>query len=101
MSDPAGGWRLPFGANVVAGGVEFRVWAPGSTSVEVVLGVDQARALPLAPEREGWFAAIVPGVAGGTRYRFRLDGGDSFPDPASRAQPDGVHGASQVLDPAT
>ncbi len=36
----------------------------------------------------------------GTRYTFRLDGGDAFPDPASRFQPEGPHGASQVIDPA-
>src|SRR5215467_12076726 len=34
----------------------------------------------------------------GTLYRFRLDGGDAFPDPASRYQPEGPHGPSQVVD---
>ena len=42
----------------------------------------------------------MPGLQAGSRYRFRLDGGRSLPDPASRYQPDGPHGASQVVDPS-
>ena len=94
-------WRLPFGASVVEGGVEFRVWAPGHHSVDVVIFGPDADALHrLAAEDDGWFAALIPGVGAGSRYRFRLDGGDSFPDPASRAQPDGVHDPSEVVDPS-
>ncbi len=34
------------------------------------------------------------------RYRFRLDRGDAaLPDPASRFQPDGPHGPSEIVDP--
>jgi maltooligosyltrehalose trehalohydrolase len=93
--------RLPFGANVVEGGVEFRVWAPASRSVDVVLyGPDAERVHPLEREEDGWFAATVPGVGAGARYKLRLDEGDAFPDPASRSQPDGVHQASEVVDPS-
>ncbi|HEX2211766.1 MAG TPA: malto-oligosyltrehalose trehalohydrolase [Longimicrobium sp.] len=96
------GWRLPFGANVVEDGVEFRVWAPASRSVDVVIyGPDAERVHPLATEADGYFAAAVPGVGAGARYKFRLDEGDAFPDPASRSQPDGVHDASAVVDPST
>src|SRR5205085_10584111 len=49
-------------------------------------------------EAGGWFAATVAEAGAGTRYRYRLDGGDAFPDPASRAQPDGVHDPSEVVD---
>jgi maltooligosyltrehalose trehalohydrolase len=94
--------RLPFGANVVNDGVEFRVWAPASRSVDVVIyGPDAERIHPLAAEADGYFAATVPGVGAGARYRYRLDGGDAFPDPASRSQPDGVHEASEVVDPSS
>ncbi|HEX5727209.1 MAG TPA: hypothetical protein VFX98_17160, partial [Longimicrobiaceae bacterium] len=90
MSAP---WRLRFGANGVEGGVEFRVWAPASECVDVVLyGPDAEAVHPLAPEPDGWFAGRVAGAGPGSRYKFRLDGGDAFPDPASRAQPEGVHG---------
>jgi maltooligosyltrehalose trehalohydrolase len=97
----AKGWRLPFGANVVAGGTEFRVWAPASRSVDVVVyGPDAERVHPLAAEADGWFSATVPGVGAGARYRYRLDEKDAFPDPASRSQPDCVHDPSAVVDPS-
>jgi maltooligosyltrehalose trehalohydrolase len=41
----------------------------------------------------------VPGLQAGALYRYRLDGEGPFPDPASRCQPEGVHGPSQVVDP--
>jgi maltooligosyltrehalose trehalohydrolase len=94
------GWRVGFGAEPVDGGVEFRVWAPASRRVEVVLhGPAAERVEPLAAEGEGWFGGVVAGAGPGTRYRWRLDGGPPVPDPASRSQPDGVHGASEVVDP--
>lgn len=52
-------------------------------------------------DASGYFRAVVDGVKPGARYSYRLDGGDARPDPASRFQPDGVHAASQVVDPAT
>jgi maltooligosyltrehalose trehalohydrolase len=94
-------WRLPLGANVVDGGVEFRVWAPASERVDVVVYGPGAEALhPLAAEADGWFGGVVEGIGAGARYRYRLDGKDAFPDPASRSQPDGVHGPSAVVDPS-
>jgi maltooligosyltrehalose trehalohydrolase len=78
----------------------FRVWAPASERVDVVVyGPDAERVVPLEPEGGGFFAARVEGVGAGARYRYRLDGGDAFPDPASRSQPEGVHGPSEVVDP--
>ncbi|MGE5092014.1 MAG: malto-oligosyltrehalose trehalohydrolase [Bacillota bacterium] len=91
--------RLPIGAEPTADGTSFRVWAPRRARVEV-LDADSGRAAPLAAEPGGWFSALVPGVRAGTRYRYRLDGGDAFPDPASRFQPEGPHGPSEVIDPA-
>jgi maltooligosyltrehalose trehalohydrolase len=68
--------------------------------VDVVLyGPDAERVHPMHPEGGGWFAARVEGAGEGTRYRYRLDGGETFPDPASRSQPEGVHGPSEVVDP--
>jgi maltooligosyltrehalose trehalohydrolase len=95
----SGTWRLPFGANVVERGVAFRVWAPASERVDVVIHGARDRTEPLAPEGDGWFSAAVAGIGAGARYRYRLDGGDAFPDPASRFQPEGVHGPSEVVDP--
>lgn len=93
--------RLPVGAEVPpGGGVHFRVWAPAAQRVEVVLGgAADGRAIALAPEPGGYFAGMAREAGPGTLYRYRLDGGDAFPDPASRFQPEGPHGPSQVVDP--
>lgn len=93
-------WSLPLGAEPGPDGVRFRVWAPGAERVEVVIygpAADAAHALE--PEDGGYHSATLPGVAPDARYRYRLDGGDAYPDPASRFQPEGVHGPSQVVDP--
>ncbi len=98
-------WRLTLGANPAEDGVHFRVWAPASARVDVVL-YDAAgeHSHALRPAADGYWEGTVAGATAGTRYRYRLDGGgragrDAFPDPASRSQPDGVHGASEVVDP--
>lgn len=89
------------GARVVPGGVAFRVWAPASEAVDVIVyGPDAERVHPLAAGADGWFAGVVDGIGAGARYRYRLDGGDAYPDPASRSQPEDVHGASEVVDPS-
>jgi maltooligosyltrehalose trehalohydrolase len=94
-------WELSIGATPVADGVRFRVWAPGHQRVDVVVyGPDVETAYPLEPEEDGYFAGLVTAVGAGTRYKYRLDGEETLPDPASRSQPDGVHGASEVVDPA-
>lgn len=91
--------ELP-GAHLGAdGNTHFRVWAPAAQRVDLLLGEDGAvAAVPLAPCGQGYFAgqAIAPG---GTLYRYRLNGTDAFPDPASRYQPQGPHGPSEVIDP--
>ncbi|HVR10876.1 MAG TPA: alpha-amylase family glycosyl hydrolase, partial [Thermoanaerobaculia bacterium] len=94
--------RLPVGAEIVpGGGVHFRVWAPARRRVEVVFASPGRSGLDL--EREaggGYFSGLAAAAAAGDLYRFRLDGGDAFPDPASRFQPEGPHGPSRVVDPA-
>ncbi|HYG91000.1 MAG TPA: malto-oligosyltrehalose trehalohydrolase [Azospirillum sp.] len=92
--------RYPVGAEVSQGDrVHFRVWAPKCTTVSVMIEPD-VHAVPLAAEEGGYFAVQVEGVPVGSLYRFRLDGDETpYPDPASRFQPDGPHGPSQVVDP--
>jgi maltooligosyltrehalose trehalohydrolase len=89
--------RLPIGAEIVDGGVHFRVWAPRRQSVDIVAG---DTVTPLRAERDGYFAGLMSGATAGLRYKVRLDHAGAFPDPASRAQPDGPHGDSMVVDPA-
>lgn len=95
--------RFAIGAELQpAGGTHFCVWAPRPKKVEVLLeaGPGAPAAFQLNPQADGYFAGLIMEAAEGTCYRFRLDDADSFPDPASRFQPDGPHGASQVVDPS-
>ena len=100
-------WSPSIGAIVDGDASTFRVWAPERTHVELVLdrpAPQSKRAwnvLPLSRDESGYWSARVDGIGHGARYRFRLDSDPAlvFPDPASRAQPDGVHGASMVVDP--
>jgi maltooligosyltrehalose trehalohydrolase len=79
--------------------VHFRVWAPGRKRVEVVL--EGSAAVPLGAEENGYWSGHVASARAGHRYHYRLDGEGPFPDPASRWQPDGPHGPSEVIDPST
>ncbi len=91
------------GAEVSESGVHFRVWAPRSKSAEVVLFASESAAdgaaYPLEAEGDGYFSGTATEAETGSLYRFRLDSG-LFPDPASRFQPAGPHGPSQVVDSA-
>jgi maltooligosyltrehalose trehalohydrolase len=84
------------------GSARFLVWAPRAESVEVVLPGDPERTVALEGGDHGYFAGTVEDAPPGARYRYRLNGdaGRAFPDPASRSQPDGVHGSSAVVGPA-
>ncbi|HEX8097027.1 MAG TPA: malto-oligosyltrehalose trehalohydrolase [Pyrinomonadaceae bacterium] len=97
--------RLPVGAEVrPGGGVHFRVWAPRRRTVSVVIedgrgGV--AASVELGREEGGYFSGFATTARAGSLYRYRLDGEEQlYPDPASRFQPEGVHGPSRVVDPA-
>ncbi|NTX55193.1 malto-oligosyltrehalose trehalohydrolase [Myxococcus sp. CA039A] len=91
------------GAWVEAGSrVRWRVWAPGHQRVEVVLHDargEPGRVLPMTPERDGYFVAVLEGQGAGVLYKLRVDGAGPFPDPWSRSQPMGVHGPSEVVVP--
>lgn len=99
--------RYPIGAEVVthAGGgrvVDFRLWAPACTSVQVLLeaGPGAPDRIAMVREADGYFSVQSESAGAGTRYRFLLNGGEQgFPDPASRFQPEGPFFASEVIDP--
>ena len=76
----------------------FAVWAPFAQKVDVHIVAPQERLLPLEQDAEGYYSAHVESVQPGSRYFYRLDGDKEYPDPASRFQPEGVHGSSQTLD---
>ncbi|MCL5734621.1 MAG: malto-oligosyltrehalose trehalohydrolase [Actinobacteria bacterium] len=76
------------------------MWAPRADSVEVHLlareSGQQDLYLPMRKGARGYFFLQVPGTEVGARYYFRLEGNKEFPDPASRYQPEGAAGPSQV-----
>src|SRR5437762_3321651 len=57
-------------------------------------------ALVISPVGSGWYQRAVAGVGAGARYTLCIDDRVTVPDPASRANPDGVHAPSSVVDPA-
>ena len=101
--------RLPFGAEPIAADrTRFRLWAPSSPSVSLVIegeGDEGDADVPMRSVDGGWFELESP-CGAGTRYRYRIapaGGGDPLlvPDPASRAQDGDVHDPSIVVDPET
>lgn len=86
------------GARVVEDSVVFRVWAPKARKVEVVLSSGDVE--PLTCDGGGYHHGISFRAQAGMTYQYRLDGGEAFPDPCSRFQPEGPHGPSQIIDPA-
>lgn len=93
--------KYPIGAEVLSGGTHFRIWAPKCTQAHVILNDGVPSTHCLDNDLSGYHSKFVEGVSAGVRYSYRLDGEGSFPDPASRCQPGGVHEPSQVVDPKT
>lgn len=81
----------------MTGGTQFRVWAPHCRSVDALVN---GRAVPLRASPGCLFEGQVDDAPAGARYLYRLDGDRARPDPASRFQPEGVHGPSAVVDAA-
>ena len=98
--------NLPIGAEVIpGGGVHFRVWAPKPRRIELVLRpessqVAEGESIELEEEGMGYRSVLVEHAKAGMRYGYRLNSSDPLrPDPASRFQPDGPSGLSQIVDP--
>lgn len=104
---------LPFGAALLpGGGVRFDLWAPAASRAELLLEPPlEARrqgvapvplVLPASPATDrpaGSWQVVAPRAVAGSRYRWRIDGETAVPDPASRFNPEGPHGPSEVIDP--
>jgi malto-oligosyltrehalose trehalohydrolase len=91
---------MPFGAELTpTGAVRFRLWAPAARQVELVVWDEPRQTLALQALPGGWFGLTTEAARPGSLYRFRIDGDKEVPDPATRANPQGVHGPSEVIDP--
>lgn len=83
------------GATYVPGeGVHVRVFAPEKTQVEIQWTDGVTKVLQAA--EDGYYTGLFPQAKPGDRYAFIVNG-RTLPDPASRYQPHGVHGPSEVV----
>jgi len=90
---------MPFGAELLSdGSVRFRLWAPKANEVVLILEDGREEGYPLTRLADGWFELTTREASRNSKYRFQIDGGLKVPDPASRFQPQDVHGASEVID---
>jgi malto-oligosyltrehalose trehalohydrolase len=93
---------MPFGAEYRAdGSVRFRLWAPGAKAVSLLLCGSPDRELSMSAKAAGWFDLVTSDARLGSRYQFKINSNQLVPDPASRFQPGGVHGPSEVIDPGS
>ncbi len=83
----------PFGPLITPDSVIFRLWAPGAQRVDLV----HDKTHEMKRTDDGWFKLMISGARPGDRYKFRIDREFDVPDPASRFQPDDVHGPSEVI----
>ncbi|TCH98424.1 malto-oligosyltrehalose trehalohydrolase [Roseococcus sp. SYP-B2431] len=91
---------MPFGAELQPDGqVRFRLWAPSHAAVQIEIEGTPPR--PMEALGDGWHALVTDRARAGSHYRFVLPDGLKAPDPASRYQPEDVHGPSEVIDPAS
>ncbi|OIQ11815.1 malto-oligosyltrehalose trehalohydrolase [Neomoorella thermoacetica] len=91
-------YSVSLGATYLGDGrCRFHLWAPLAESVAVQIVAPEERLEPLTRKERGYFQGEVAGVVPGSLYYYLLDG-QQLPDPASRYQPRGVHGPSQVVD---
>ena len=98
--------KLPIGAEFIAHqGVSFRIWAPALEELEVVIAdpVDNhLTPYSMKKEEKGYFSTVVACASVFDLYYFKIPGQQFlYPDPASRYQPQGPHGPSQVIDNST
>jgi maltooligosyltrehalose trehalohydrolase len=95
--------RMPFGATVQSAGVDFAFWAPSAEGVSLVHRPAGGAAATHALSRgaDGWYRTTLADARAGDSYAWRLADGTTMPDPASRFNPEDVHGPSRVVDPAS
>jgi malto-oligosyltrehalose trehalohydrolase len=93
--------KVFFGAELQPDGVRFRLFAPASATARVAIDRPDETNEPLCMRAlgDGWHELVTSAAGAGSLYRFVLADGSCVPDPASRFQPKGVHGSSEVIDP--
>ena len=95
--------RHRHGPQITSAGIQYRLWTTTAKSVAAMVetaGESAPRKIPLKNEVDGWFCGLDPAGKPGDRYRFRLDDAIDVPDVASRFQPCGLAGSSEIVDPS-
>jgi maltooligosyltrehalose trehalohydrolase len=85
-----------FGPLITPDGVTFRLWAPGAKRVTLLCDGPST----MDRSNDGWFTKKIADARPGTHYKFCIDDDVDAPDPASRFQPNDVHGPSELIDHA-
>ncbi|QXJ35761.1 malto-oligosyltrehalose trehalohydrolase [Saccharolobus shibatae] len=86
---------MTFGYKIDGNEVIFTLWAPYQKSVK--LKVLEKGLYEMERDDKGYFTITLNNVKVGDRYKYVLDDASEIPDPASRYQPEGVHGPSQII----
>ncbi len=76
---------------------EFTTWAPKAKIVQLEYG-QTGQLIEMQPQKLGYWSVKVENTKPGTRYKYRLNKSESYPDPASLSQPEGVHQASEIIN---
>jgi len=74
----------------------FRVWAPEKEKLQLHLYAPEDRLVDMKRVGDGFFETLIRDIGPGARYKYVIEGGEEYPDPASRWQPEGVHGCSAI-----
>ena len=77
--------------------VKFNLWAPKAKSIHLVTQNSENK-IALQKQDFGYWSLELENILPGIHYKYLIDEQDSFPDPASLSQPDGVHEASEIID---
>ncbi len=89
-------YKTIFPKNLADNSWEFNVWAPKAKKITLVLE-DKKEEIPLEKKEPGYWHLNYDKISPGSLYRYRINDGESFPDPASLSQPEGVHGPSEII----
>jgi maltooligosyltrehalose trehalohydrolase len=83
---------------IPGGGWNFAVWAPKQERIELRLPGNRQEFFPMQRNMMGYHSVAVDNLQAGAKYFYRLGNSRERPDPASRRQPEGVHGPSELVD---
>ncbi|UXN75979.1 malto-oligosyltrehalose trehalohydrolase (plasmid) [Devosia sp. A8/3-2] len=89
---------MRFGAEPRNGGTRFKIWAPKCKTMRLKVK-GRRTLLELDAIGDSWHRLDVDNVKAGSLYKYVLPDGSEIPDPASRHQPEGIHGFSEVIEP--